>query len=143
MVTIQQILRSKGHEVIRIQPEVKVFEALKIMSDNNIGALMVMRGNDLQGIFSERDYARKVILEGKSSKDLSVEDIMTNKVVYLRPDQTAQECMEMMTQNRIRHLPVFEDGNLMGVISIGDIVKAVISDQENMIQQLEHYIAGV
>ena len=142
MTTVRQILQEKGSKLWTIRPDLTVFEALKIMADNNIGALLVVSKNKLVGIFSERDYARKVILQGKSSKDTAVSEIMITKVVYVRPEQSVEECMALMTDKRIRHLPVLDQGDLIGIISIGDVVKTIISDQEFTIQQLENYISG-
>ena len=139
---VSQILKVKGHDVLTVQPETTVYDALKLMADKNVGALMVLEADDVVGIFSERDYARKVILEGKSSKDLPVKDIMSSHVLYVRPEQSVEDCMALMTDKRIRHLPVLEDKKLVGVISIGDVVKSIISEQEFMIHQLENYITG-
>ena len=143
MTTVKQILQEKESKLWIIHPDLAVFEALKIMADNNIGALLVVSKKNLVGIFSERDYARKVILQGKSSKDTAVSEIMITNVVYGRPDQSVEECMALMTDKRIRHLPVLDQGDLTGIISIGDVVKTIISDQEFTIQQLENYISGV
>ena len=112
------------------------------MAEKNIGALLVLDQDNLVGIFSERDYARKVVLKGKSSRDIRVSEIMTEKVVYIQPDQTVEECLALMTGKKVRHLPVMEDNQLIGLISIGDVVKAVISDREFTIEQLENYITG-
>ncbi|MCZ6689542.1 MAG: CBS domain-containing protein [Planctomycetota bacterium] len=139
---VSQILKAKGHDVLTVPPETTVYDALKLMADKNIGALMVLEADDIVGIFSERDYARKVILEGKSSKDLPVRDIMSSHVLYVRPEQSVEDCMALMTDKRIRHLPVIENKKLIGVISIGDVVKSIISEQEFMIKQLENYITG-
>jgi CBS domain-containing protein len=143
MTTIKHILEGKESRVWSVSPDSNVFDALKMMSDRNVGALLVLENDELVGIISERDYARKVVLLGKSSKDCLVSDIMTAKVIYLRLDQTAQDCMALMTDKRIRHMPVFEDKKLVGIISIGDLVKAIISDQQFTIQQLVNYISGV
>ena len=143
MTTVRQILQEKGSKLCTIQPDLTVFEALKIMADNNIGALLVMSKNKPVGIFSERDYARKVILQGKSSKNTAVSEIMITNVIYVTPDQSVEECMALMTDKRIRHLPALDQDNLIGIISIGDVVKTIISDQEFTIQQLENYITGV
>jgi CBS domain-containing protein len=112
------------------------------MAEQNIGSLLVMEGRAVVGLITERDYARKIVLMARSSKETPVRDIMTSPVMYVRPDQTSEECMALMTENRVRHLPVMDDGTLIGVISIGDLVKDVISEQKFIIQQLEHYIAG-
>lgn len=144
MHTVGQILRKKGHEVWSISPNSSVYEALKVMADKNIGALLVLDGDELAGIFSERDYARKVVLEGKTSRQTQIQEIMTSRVNCVHPEQTTDECMALMTAKHIRHLPVLnEDDHLVGVISIGDVVKAIISDQEFVIEQLENYIKGV
>ncbi len=142
MINVRDILQEKGKEIWRVSPDTSVFDALKLMADRNIGALLVLDGEKLAGIFSERDYARKVILKGKASKDTAVREIMTAVVVTVRMAQTVEECMELMTANRIRHLPVMEGDQLAGVISIGDVVKAIISDREFTIKQLENYITG-
>jgi CBS domain-containing protein len=143
MKIIKQLLQSKGSEVWSVEPDTKVFEALQLMADKNIGALLVTEGEKLVGIISERDYARKVILHKKSSTDVPVKEIMTSKVYCIAPDTSIQECMAVMTEQRIRHLPVLEeDEKLVGVISIGDVVKAIISEQEFMIEQLQNYIVG-
>ena len=143
MTTVRQILQDKGSKLWTIRPDLTVFEALKIMADNNIGALLIMSKDKLVGIFSERDYARKVILLGKSSKEMAVSDIMIIDVVYVRPEQSVEDCMALMTDKRIRHLPVLDQGDLIGIISIGDVVKTIISDQKFTIEQLENYISGV
>ena len=143
MKTVGQILQGKGHEIWSVTKKMPVFDALKKMAEKNIGALLVLEDDKLIGILSERDYARKVILKGKTSKDTSVEEIMSKKVFYVRPDQPVEDCMALMTEKRVRHLPVLENDRLVGVISIGDVVKAVISEQEIMIEHLEHYIMGV
>ena len=142
MSTVKEILRTKGREVWSVAPDASVYDALKLMANKNVGAVLVMDANHLVGILSERDYARKVILYGKSSKDTLVQEIMTERVVYVRPEQTAEECMALMTDKRVRHLPVLEDDQVIGVISIGDVVKSIISQQEFVIEQLEHYISG-
>jgi CBS domain-containing protein len=140
--TVAAILRSKGYDIYYVSPEATVFEALKIMADNGVGALLVLDGEKLVGIMSERDYARKVILLGKSSREAKVREIMSEKVFYVQPHRTADECMALMINKRIRHLPVIDDGKLKGVISIGDVVKAVIDEKEFVIEQLEEYISG-
>lgn len=141
--TVRQILQNKGHTVWSIAPDASVYEALQLMAEKNIGALVVLEAGELVGIFSERDYARKVILKGKSSKDTPVREIMTPKVIYVRPNHTIEDCMALMTDKHIRHLPVLDNGRLVGIISIGDVVKAIISEQEFIIEQLESYITGV
>ena len=138
--TVQQILARKTHRLLSIAPDASVFDALTLMARNDIGALVVLDGERLAGIFSERDYARQVVLLGKSSKETRVRDIMTHKVLCVRPDQTIGECMGLMTAKRVRHLPVLDHKKVIGVISIGDVVKEVISEQQLIIEQLEHYI---
>jgi CBS domain-containing protein len=140
--TVRQILFSKGADVWGVAPETLVIDALRLMAEKNVGAVLVLRGEALVGIFSERDYARKVILRAKSSTDTPVGDVMTSRVVYVRPDQTTEECMALMTNKHVRHLPVIEEGRVWGVISIGDVVKAIVADQRFTIQQLENYITG-
>ncbi len=142
MMTIRQILEKKGGEVSSVPPGSTVYDAIKLMADKNIGAVLVLEGERLAGILSERDYARKVILKGRSSKKTMVSEIMTADVVTIGPERTIEECMAVMTHKRIRHLPVYESGKLVGMISIGDIVKAIISEQEYTIKQLENYITG-
>jgi CBS domain-containing protein len=140
--TVRQMLSAKGGTVWSVTPETPVLDALRLMAERNVGAVLVCRGQELVGILSERDYARKVVLKGKSSKETPVGDIMTSRVVYVRPDQTTEDCMALMTDKHIRHLPVLEGGQVAGVISIGDVVKAVIADQRFTIAQLENYITG-
>lgn len=137
-----EILKTKGHDVWTVSPDSTVYNALQVMADKNVGALMVLERDEVVGVFSERDYARKVILKGKASKDTLVREIMSTELVWVRPDQTIEVCMNLMTNKRIRHLAVLDEGRLVGVISIGDVVKAIISEQEFTIQQLEHYITG-
>lgn len=140
MKTVKQLLDVKGHTVWTIGPDASVYEALKLMADKDVGALLVLEGGKLAGIISERDYARKVILKGKFSKDTPVHEIMTKRLVYVRPEQTVQECMALMTDQHIRHLPVLAGEELVGLVSIGDLVKAIISEQEFLIQNLQDYI---
>jgi len=142
MITVKQLIQAKGNAVWSITPDSTVYEALKLLAEKEVGALLVLENERLAGIISERDYARKVILKGKNSMDTPVREIMTSKVVTVRPDQTIDDCMSLMTENRIRHLPVVEGDRLVGVISIGDVVKAIISQQEFVIEQLENYIIG-
>lgn len=143
MTTARQILNSKPDKSIyTTSPAASVFDALKLMAEKNIGALLVMEGETVVGLLTERDYARKIVLMQRSSKETPVRDIMTSQVMYVRPDQTSEECMVLMTENRVRHLPVMDQGKLLGLISIGDLVKDVISEQKFIIEQLEHYIAG-
>lgn len=142
MKTVRQLLETKGAEVISVSPDSNVLDALKLMASREIGAVLVVEGARLVGIMSERDYARKVILRGKSSQDTKVREIMTERVMYARPDQTLPELMALMTNKRVRHLPVLEEDRLVGVLSIGDLVKETISEQEFIIRQLENYIHG-
>jgi len=140
MKTVTQLLQAKGREIHTIGPDARVFEALKLMAEKNVGALVVTEGGRLAGIISERDYARKVILLSKSSHEIAVREIMTAKVITVQPAQTVEQCMALMTEKRIRHLPVTEGEKLVGVLSIGDLVKEVIAEQEQTIRQLESYI---
>lgn len=140
MKTVRQLLQAKGTAIFSIGPEASVFDALKLMAEKGVGALLVVSGGRLAGILSERDYARKVILHGKSSHDIPVREIMSDKVVTVQPDQTVEDCMALMTNNRIRHLPVMEGERLIGLLSIGDLVKEVIAEQQQTIRQLESYI---
>ena len=139
---VKQLISRKGNTVWAVRPDETVFDALTLMAEKGIGALLVFRGNQLIGIFSERDYARKVILKGKSSHNTTVSEIMTTKVLVVHPHQTMNDCMALMTDKHIRHLPVLEDDSVIGVISIGDVVKEIISEQEFVISQLENYITG-
>ena len=140
MKTVEQLLEGKTKALCTVTPDTRVYEALKLMADKDIGALLVVQGEKLVGILSERDYARKVILQGKSSHDTPVKDIMTERVVCVQPRNTVDECMALMTDKRIRHLPVIAHDRLLGVLSIGDLVKETISEQQFMIKQLESYI---
>ncbi len=142
MIRMKDILASKGHKIWSIAPDRTVFEALELMANKKIGALLVMEGDKVNGLFSERDYARKMILQGRSSKDTRVSEVMTRRVICSSPDQSADECMALMTEKRVRHLPIVENDELVGLISIGDIVKAVISDQQLTIDVLEKYISS-
>jgi CBS domain-containing protein len=143
MKSVAQVLRSKAEQTVQtIAPSASVLDAVKLMAERNIGALLVMDGANVVGIITERDYARKIVLLGRSSKDTPVRDIMTSPVMYVRPDQTNEECMALMTDQRVRHLPVIDNGKLVGLISIGDLVKDIISEQRFIIDQLEHYIMG-
>ena len=139
MTTIRQILERKP-EIYAIAPDATVFEALRLMEEKNIGALLVMRGDVLVGIFSERDYARRMILHGRTSRETNVHEVMTEKVFVIAPDTTSRECMMHMTDRHIRHLPVVEGGRVVGVISIGDVVRTVIDDLRFTVRQLESYI---
>lgn len=138
--TVRDVLRVKGNEVCSVKPNNSVLDALKLMAERDIGAVMVMDGERPVGIFSERDYARQVVLKGKTSKDTPVREVMTTKVAFVRPQQTIEECMALMTAKRFRHLPVIENNKLVGILSIGDVVKAVIAEQEFLIEQLVNYI---
>lgn len=142
MTTVAQVLQEKGFNIWSISPDATVYDALKLMAEKDIGALLVLEGSRLVGILSERDYARKIILRGKTSKETLVREIMSGELVCVRPEQTIEECMALMTARHVRHLPVLEEDHLIGVISIGDVVKVVISEKEFLIQQLEHYITG-
>ena len=138
--TVSSILQHKGNHVWSVSPDESVFQAISVMADKGIGALVVVAGETLVGIISERDYARKVVLHGKSSKDTPVRDIMTNPVVSVSPDQTVDACMRLVTTRRIRHLPVVQGERVVGVVSIGDLVQRVISTQGETIQYLQEYI---
>jgi len=140
--TASQLLEEKGTHIWSIGPEASVYEAIELMAEKVVGALLVMEGSNVVGVISERDYARKVILKGRSSKETRISEIMTTRVIYVRPDHTLEECMALMTEKRIRHLPVLDAGNLIGVLSIGDLVKAIIAEQKFIIDQLTHYISG-
>ena len=142
MKTVKQLLDGKGHDVWSISPEASVFEAIELMADKQIGALMVMEDDRPLGIVTERDYARKVILKGRLSKGTRIGQIMTTRVISARPAQTVEECMALMTERRVRHLPVMEGEQLVGMLSIGDLVKAIFAEQQFVIEQLEHYING-
>ena len=142
MQIVSQLLRVKGTEVFSVAPQDSVLHAIEVMATRHVGALLVMNQGSLIGIISERDYARKVILKNRSSHDTPVGDIMTKNPVTVSPDATVHQCMEMMTEGRFRHLPVVDKGRVVGMLSIGDLVKAVIEDQSQKIEQLERYIAG-
>lgn len=142
MKTVNEILQKKGNLIWSISPESTVFDALRLMAEKKIGALLVMKDEELVGIMSERDYARKVVLHGKFSKDTLVNEIMSSKVLYVNSKVSTEECMVLMINKRVRHLPVIDDGKLIGLISIGDIVNAVIDEKEFVIDQLVHYIIG-
>ncbi len=142
MKLVKHLLDSKGHDVLSIEPTASVFDAIKLMGEKGIGALIVKDGEALAGIVTERDYARKVILKGRSSHETPVKDIMTAGVFTTSADQTVDSCMNMMTDKRIRHLPVVDGDKVTGMVSIGDLVKAIIADQKEEIEQLEHYISG-
>ena len=140
MTTIKQILDTKGYAVWSIHPQETVFAAIQQMAEKEVGALVVLEDDAVVGIISERDYARKVILKGRSSRETAVQDIMTPDVICVRLDQNVEECMTIVTERRIRHLPVLDSGRLVGIISIGDLVKTIIVEQQFIIEQLEHYI---
>ncbi|MFA6596711.1 MAG: CBS domain-containing protein [Ignavibacteriaceae bacterium] len=142
MKTVQQILSKKGNEIFSITPDSTMYDALKLMADKDVGALLVLADDKVLGIVSERDYARKIILKGKLSRETSVSEIMTAKVVSVTPTTHVDNCMEIMIEKHIRHLPVEENGKLVGLISIGDVVKAVIDEEEFVIEQLTSYIKG-
>ena len=142
MRSVRQLLEAKAPEVFAIGPDAPVIDAIRLMAEKRIGALLVMQAGKLAGILSERDYARKVVLQGRSSKDTPVRDIMTAQVVTIGLDDTAEHCMQLVTDRRIRHLPVVDGGHVLGVVSIGDLVRAVIEDQQLELDQLQRYIAG-
>jgi CBS domain-containing protein len=142
MRRVSHLLQTKGRDVWSIEPSATVSQALTMLADKGIGALVVMEQDDLLGIFSERDYARRVELEGRASHETSVRDVMTERVVTIKPDDSIDACMALMTSGRFRHLPVLEAGKVVGVISIGDVVKEVIAEHEFTIEQLENYISG-
>jgi CBS domain-containing protein len=142
MATVQRLLETKGNAVWSVAPDATVFEALKLMAEKNVGALMVLDGDRAAGIISERDYARSIALKDRSSRSTPVSEIMTHTIYSVRPNDSLEACMELMTEKHIRHLPVMEGDRLIGVISIGDVVKQIISEQDFMIKQLESYIAA-
>jgi len=143
MKTVAEILYAKGNaSVYSIAPDATVYQAVALMAEKNVGALLVMEGDKIVGMITERDYARKVVLMARSSKDTPLRDVMTPAVIYVRPNQTTEECMALMTQSRIRHLPVLDNGKLVGLISIGDLVKGIMSEQTFIIEQLQNYISG-
>lgn len=142
METVDEILRKKGRKVWSVSPDQMVLDAIRLMAEKEIGALLVMDGERVAGIITERDYARKLILAGRSSKDTPVRDVMTSRVLYARPGQPVTECMAVMTETRERHMPVIDEGKVVGIVSIGDLVKAVISEQKFVIEQLQQYIVG-
>ncbi len=142
MSKVKEILDLKGSTVWSVAPNGTVYDAMRLMADKSIGALLVLEGEKLRGIVSERDYARKVILQGRSSRTTQVSEIMTSRVAYAEPDQDIEQCMAIMTEKRVRHLPVLDNGRLIGIISIGDLVKSIIAEQKFMIEQLVRYING-
>ncbi|OGT71272.1 MAG: histidine kinase [Gammaproteobacteria bacterium RIFCSPLOWO2_12_47_11] len=142
MIKVSELLKNKGHDVWSIGPDASVYDAIKLMADKEVGALIVIEDSKLVGVISERDYARKVILKGQSSKDMQIKEIMTTRVIYTKPEQTVEECMALMTEKHIRHLPIIEGEQLVGIISIGDLVKSIIAEQRFIIEQLGKYISG-
>ncbi|MEJ2473269.1 MAG: CBS domain-containing protein [Desulfobacterales bacterium] len=142
MKTVRDILREKGTQVYATSPDASVYDALQQMADKNIGALIVFEGDRMVGLISERDYARKIVLKNKFSRETAVSEIMSRDVVTVSPDRNLEECMEVITARRVRHLPVVEDDRVLGIISIGDIVKGIIEHKEFVIEQLEYYIKG-
>jgi CBS domain-containing protein len=143
MSTVAQILRTKpSHAVYTTAPDSTVYEAIAAMAEHGVGALLVVEGERIVGIVTERDYARKIALAGRSSKETAVADVMTTQVLVVSPQQTTEDCMALMTENRLRHLPVLDNGRLVGLVSIGDLVKDIISEQRYIIEQLEHYVSG-
>ena len=141
-IPVSSLLHHKGSTVWSVSPDTTVFDAIKLLADKNIGALPVLSSGSLVGIVTERDYTRKVALQGKSSKDTKVWEIMSNQIVCVTPEESIEECMRLMTENRVRHLPVVEHEKLLGIISIGDLVNWIISSQNSAIEQMEQYIAG-
>ncbi len=142
MTTINQVLDKKGHDVLTVRPDDTVLRALELMASQNVGAVIVTENDAPVGIFTERDYARNVILKGKSSSNTPVRDIMSADVIFVRPEQTVDECMAIMSDKRFRHMPVLQEGKLIGIVSIGDLVKSIIDEQKFTIQQLQGYIGG-
>ena len=142
MTTVQQLLDAKGQDIYCVHPDDMVLDALKIMEKENVGCVLVKEGDKLVGIFTERHYARNVFLKGRASPKTPIREVMKSKVICVAPEQTVEACMALMTENRFRHLPVLRDEQLVGVISIGDIVKNIISDQQFTIEQMEHFIHG-
>jgi CBS domain-containing protein len=142
MGTVTEILNRKGRDVWSVPPDIMFFDALRLMAEKDVGALLVMEGAKLVGIVTERDYARKIVLAGKSSRDTPVRDVMTTRVLCARPDQTIEQCMALMTDKRARHLPILDHKHVIGLVSIGDLVKATIREQKFVIEQLQQYISG-
>jgi len=140
MRNVRHLLQAKGYEVFAIEPGACVIDAVRLMAERHIGALVVLDGERLVGICSERDYARKVVLKGRSSSDTAVREIMTSDVITVRPEDTVEHCMQTVTRSRVRHLPVIENGRVVGIVSIGDLVKAVIEDQQAQLDQLQRYV---
>jgi len=142
MTSVEKLLNNKSNEIWSIGPDATVYDALQKMAEKDAGALLVTEEGNLVGIFTERDYARKLILKGRFSKDTAVSELMTHEVLYVEPNNTIEDCMVMMTARRVRHLPVMDNGKLAGIVTIGDIVKQIISEQESTIHELEKYITG-
>ena len=142
MDTVRDVLARKGSHVWSVEPGTTVLDTLKLLAEKDVGAVLVCEAGRPVGVFSERDYARQVILKGKASKDTPVREVMTGKVVFVAPDRTVEDCMAIMTDRRIRHLPVLEEGKLIGLVSIGDVVKAILSEKQFLIEQLEAYITS-
>ena len=142
MGKVRNILHNKGNDIFSVEPTVMVYRAIELMCEKNIGGLLIVENGKLVGIFTERDYARKLILKGKSSKDTPIKDLMTSNLVTVTPETSIDDCMRVMTGRKIRHLPVLENGKLVGLISIGDVVHFVIEEQKGIIEHLEHYITG-
>ena len=142
MATVRDMLKTKGFEVWSVTPDTTVYDALKLMAEKNIGAVLVMEADKVMGILSERDYARKIVLVGRASADTPAREIMTERVMCVGPEETAEQCMALMTERKVRHLPVMKESQLIGIISIGDVVKATIAQKEFIIGQLEEYIRG-
>lgn len=142
MGKVRNLLQTKGNDIFAVEPSIMVYRAIELMCEKNIGGLLIVENNKLVGIFTERDYARKLILKGKSSKDTPIRDLMTSNLITVTPDTSVDDCMRVMTGRKIRHLPVLENGQLVGLISIGDVVRFVIEEQKSIIEHLEHYITG-
>ena len=142
MGKVRNILHNKGNAVYSVEPDMMVYRAIELMCEKNIGGLLIVENGKLVGIFTERDYARKLILKGKSSKDTPIKDLMTSNLVTVSPETSIDDCMRVMTGRKIRHLPVLDKGNLVGIISIGDVVHFIIEEQKSIIEHLEHYITG-
>ncbi len=142
MPVVRDLIRVKGGQVWSIAPDASVFEALQLMAEKQVGALLVMRGDDIRGIISERDCIRKLDLQGRTARQTRISEIMTSNVLYVEASETLEDCMAIMTEKRIRHLPVFDEGHLVGMISIGDVLKQINSEQKIIISKLEHYITG-
>ena len=142
MKLVKHLLDNKGRHIVSVAPDASVFDAIKMMAEKAVGSLVVMEDDELRGIITERDYARKVIVKGRSSETTTVAEIMTVEVLTASSSESVNDCMEVMTEKKIRHLPVVEDNRVIGMISIGDLVEAIIADQQEAIEQLEHYISG-